>query len=207
MGKTHQSIRVFENPWLEKLTHVHPITPLLVWMPVIAFFTWKSYDESHLPIYAIAGTMVAGMAAWTLAEYVMHRFIFHIEGNNPITQRLHFLIHGLHHDDPVDPTRLVMPPAASIIFAVFFYYFFMFLLGEIWNQPFFAGFLVGYLCYDYIHYAVHHFQPRTPVGRILKQFHMQHHYVDPESHWGVSSPIWDYVFGTLEVRKGKRQTV
>jgi sterol desaturase/sphingolipid hydroxylase (fatty acid hydroxylase superfamily) len=207
MRKPYNSIRVFENPWLEKLTHVHPITPLLVWCPVIAVLLWRSLDLRNLNLSLVVIVVFSGLVSWTLAEYLLHRFLFHLEGETPFTQRLHFLIHGLHHADPVDPTRLVMPPAASIFLGVTLYSLFRYRLGEIWVDPFFAGFLVGYLCYDYIHYSVHHFNPRTPIGRFLKQSHMQHHYVDPNSHWGVSSPFWDYVFGTMVTSKQKRQVV
>ncbi|MBI2712044.1 MAG: sterol desaturase family protein, partial [Bdellovibrio sp.] len=186
--------------------HVHPITPLLVWCPVIGFLIWRSYSVNHLSVVWMVPVVFVGIFSWTLAEYILHRFVFHIEGKTPLTQRLHFLIHGLHHADPVDPTRLVMPPTASLFLGLVLYSLFRLPLGDTWVQPFFAGFLVGYLCYDYIHYAVHHFNPKTPLGRFLKQSHMQHHYVDPESHWGVSSPLWDYVFGTVEVAKRKRQT-
>ncbi|MCM2322727.1 MAG: sterol desaturase family protein, partial [Oligoflexia bacterium] len=58
---------------------------------------------------------------------------------------------------------------------------------------------------DYTHFAVHHFTPRTRYGKMLKQHHMLHHYVDPEARWGVSSPFWDYVFGTLKVKARKKE--
>jgi sterol desaturase/sphingolipid hydroxylase (fatty acid hydroxylase superfamily) len=64
---------------------------------------------------------------------------------------------------------------------------------------------VGYLCYDYIHFATHHFRPRTRVGKFLKQHHMLHHFAEHGSRWGVSSPMWDYVFGTLEEDRPVRQ--
>jgi sterol desaturase/sphingolipid hydroxylase (fatty acid hydroxylase superfamily) len=148
---------------------------------------------------------VAGFFIWTLAEYILHRFVFHFEGEGPIAQRLHFLIHGLHHADPIDPSRLVMPPVASLILGAVLYSVFRGILGPDLIEPFFAFFVIGYLCYDYIHFAVHHFTPRTRFGKFLKQSHMQHHYVSPNSRWGVSSPFWDYVFGTLEDAKGNKK--
>lgn len=96
-----------------------------------------------------------------------------------------------------------MPPLPGIILGTAFYLAFTTVLGRMWGEPFFASFIVGYLCYDYIHFYVHHFQPRHPIGKFLKQSHMLHHYKDPESRWGVSSPFWDYVFGTLGSRAKK----
>jgi len=149
----------------------------------------------------------AGFFLWTLVEYLLHRFVFHYESEGQLGQRIHFLIHGLHHNDPIDPTRLVMPPVASLILAVIFYSAFQCVLGPVFVEPFFAFFLIGYLCYDYIHFAVHHFTPRTRLGKFLKQSHMQHHYVNPNIHLGVSSPLWDYVFGTMEDLKDKERVV
>jgi sterol desaturase/sphingolipid hydroxylase (fatty acid hydroxylase superfamily) len=100
-----------------------------------------------------------------------------------------------------------MPPAASLILGAILFSTFRGVLGPVWVEAFFAFFVVGYLCYDYIHFAVHHFTPRTRVGKFLKHSHMLHHYVSPNSRWGVSSPFWDYIFGTLEEVKDKERAV
>jgi sterol desaturase/sphingolipid hydroxylase (fatty acid hydroxylase superfamily) len=203
--KPYPSIRVFQSPYLEALTHVHPITPLVFWVPVIAFLLYRSVNVHEFGWVAIASMAISGLFVWTLAEYLLHRYVFHYEGTHPITKRLHFLIHGLHHDDPNDPTRLVMPPAGGALIAFPLYLGFRAVLGPAWVDPFFAFFLVGYLCYDYIHFATHHFRPRTRVGKFLKQHHMLHHFAEHGSRWGVSSPMWDYVFGTLEEDRPVRQ--
>jgi sterol desaturase/sphingolipid hydroxylase (fatty acid hydroxylase superfamily) len=111
------------------------------------------------------------------------------------------VIHGVHHEDPQDASRLVMPPFNSVIMGTLLYLGFRVLLGPAWVDPFFGSFIFGYLCYDYIHFSVHYFTPRTPIGRYLKQTHMIHHYAMPNARWGVSSPLWDWVFGTLEERE------
>jgi sterol desaturase/sphingolipid hydroxylase (fatty acid hydroxylase superfamily) len=192
------SIRVFKSDLLERFTHVHPITPLLLWAPIFAYFIWRSFVIDGFSVLGVAGMGFLALALWSLSEYLLHRFIFHFEGDKPFQRRIQFMIHGLHHDDPSDPTRLVMPPIGSLILGVIFYSLFRSIFGAVWVDPFFAFFIVGYLCYDYVHYSVHHFRPRTALGRMLKQNHMNHHFRSPESLWGVSSPIWDYVFGTTE---------
>mgnify|MGYP001564135134 CR=1 FL=1 len=205
MSKQHQSIRIFKNDYLEKLTHVHPLTPLIMWGPFAVWMIWRALMVHSLSVWMIASVGICGFLAWTLVEYGAHRFIFHITENGKLdgtfVERFQYVMHGLHHDDPVDATRLVLPPAPAAAFAIIFYSIFIQILGPVWVEPFFAFFLIGYLCYDYIHFAVHHFKPMTPVGRYLKQVHMIHHFVNPKSHWGVSSPLWDYVFGTLESPK------
>lgn len=198
MEKSYKNIRLFDNPFLERLTHVHPITPLIVWTPIISWMMWRMFIVNELSPYLIGMLGTMGFMSWTLAEYGLHRFLFHYESENPVIQRMHFLIHGLHHEEPNDPTRLVMPPVVSLFLGVVFYFLFRSLMQPEWVDPFFSFFVIGYLCYDYIHFAVHHFKPRTPVGKYLKFSHMQHHYVNPNTRWGVSSPFWDYIFGTLE---------
>ena len=106
------------------------------------------------------------------------------------------MIHGLHHDDPVDPTRLVLPPVPTCLGAVVFFTLFRALLESALAEAVFAFFAVGYLLYDYIHYASHRFVLWTRVGRALQRNHMLHHYGTPDARWGVSSTLWDHVFGT-----------
>lgn len=201
MAKKYQSIRIFKSDALERFTHVHPITPLVLWVPVIAYLFYLSSAIDHLSGSEVIRWAAAGFFIWTLFEYVLHRFIFHWTAQSPLQERIVYLMHGLHHDDPVDPTRLVMPPAAGLFLAVILFCIFRLVLGPLIIHGFFGGFLVGYLCYDYIHYAVHHFTPRTRIGKYLKQSHMTHHYVSHNARWGVSSPIWDYVFGTVVENK------
>ncbi len=199
--KPYPSIRIFENPSLERLTHVHPITPLLLWTPVVAWLAYRGVAAHGFSVLAVAAWMLAGVFVWTLAEYQLHRRVFHFNARTAFQKRIQFLIHGLHHDDPNDPTRLVMPPAAAVILAAllygFFWTLFAFLDLGVAVDPFFAGFLIGYLLYDYTHYWIHHFTPRTRWGKWVKRHHMDHHFVHHEARWGVSSPLWDILLGTL----------
>ncbi|MFL5814724.1 MAG: sterol desaturase family protein [Bdellovibrionia bacterium] len=202
MKKPYQSIRVFENPYLEKLTHVHPITPLLLWAPIVIYLYYYSFTVLQFSVAQVLGLLVAGLIVWTLMEHVLHRYVFHFNAKTPLQKRLQFLIHGLHHDDPNDPTRLVMPPAGSLILAVpiflgFRAIFALFGAADA-TIPFFASFVIGYLCYDYIHYGTHHFKPKSRLGKMINQHHMLHHFVDHDAKWGVSSPIWDYILGTMK---------
>ena len=197
MKKPVQSLRLFENETLEKLSHVHPITPLVFWTPVIAFLIYRSARVHEVAALGFALYAVAGILVWTLAEYLLHRYVFHFIGKSALAQRLHFLIHGNHHDVANDPTRLVMPPMAGVLIAVVLYTPLWAIAGSAIAEPLFAFFLVGYLAYDYTHYAVHHFIPRSKWGRLVKQHHMLHHYADAVGYWGVSSPLWDHVFGTM----------
>ena len=195
------SIPLFQNPWLEKLTHVHPIIPLLIWGPVAIALMWHSLSVHPFGILRFLFLGLSGLITWTLTEYILHRFAFHYVPKRNWEKRIVFMMHGIHHDDPDDSTRLVMPPIAAIIFAVILWNLFSFILGRSLVEPFFAFFLVGYLCYDYIHFSIHFFKPRTSLGRYLKHHHMQHHFITHGARWGVSTPLWDWVFGTLPQTK------
>ena len=198
MQKPYKSIQLFQSPFLERLTHVHPITPLLFWSPIVAILIWRSFAIHQFSLYEVSIFAVAGLMTWTFMEYILHRFLFHFESESKVLQKLHFLIHGIHHSDPLDDTRLVMPPILSVILAIGVYWIARLFLGPMQVEPYFAFLVVGYLGYDYVHYSVHHFKPRTRFGKALKQNHMHHHYIDHNARWGVSSPIWDYVFGTMD---------
>ncbi len=188
------SMKLFQNPLMERMTHVHPSTPFIVWLPIVTLLLWNAFHALDAVSIAILG--VAGFFSWTLAEYFLHKFLFHLETENPYLKRFVFLLHGIHHAQPEDKTRLVMPPIASIPIGSALYLVFLGVFGVDKVQPFFAFFLLGYLCYDWIHYSTHHFKPQTIVGRVLKKNHMDHHFSKEEINWGVSSPLWDYVFGT-----------
>ena len=200
MGTQGRSVRLFQNDLLERLSHVHPLTPLLLWVPVIAWFLWRSLAVYRLEVGALAWLAAAGLLVWTLTEYLIHRFLFHLRPRSLAARRLVFIVHGIHHETPDDPTRLLMPPVPAITACALLYGFFWAVLGRPWVEPFFAFFLMGYLAYDYIHFAVHRGRPRTRAGRFLRHWHMGHHFVTPEARWGVSSPVWDCVFRTAAGR-------
>lgn len=196
--KNYKSITVFQSPLLEKYSHVHPATPFLVFSPVAVYLSVESLHVNQLALSTFATLVFVGILAWTFMEYVLHRHLFHLKDRGPVSRKSQFIMHGFHHIDANDPTRLVMTPIVSITLAILFYVAFKAALGFLWAQPFMVGFLIGYLSYDYIHYYVHFFTPTTRIGKYLKTHHMKHHYVGAESRWGVSSPLWDYIFGTLE---------
>jgi sterol desaturase/sphingolipid hydroxylase (fatty acid hydroxylase superfamily) len=195
-AQTHQSIRLFENEFLERLTHVHPIVPLVFWTPVAGWLLWRSFSVHHHGVAAVLMVGVCGLLTWTLAEYSLHRFLFHFPARSKAGKWLVFLFHGNHHHDPRDKTRLVMPPAGAVPIMAALYGLFGLFLSQQWLEPFCAFFIIGYLVYDYIHYATHHFPMKHPVAKYLKHYHLKHHFSGETGRYGVSSPLWDFVFGT-----------
>jgi dihydroceramide fatty acyl 2-hydroxylase len=122
--------------------------------------------------------------------------VFHYPARSRLGKRFVYLFHGNHHDDPQDKTRLVMPPAGAIPIMAALFFLFGLVIPAPWIEPFGAFFIVGYLIYDYIHYATHHFPMRNPVAKYLRRHHLKHHFSGERGRYGVSSPLWDIVFGT-----------
>jgi sterol desaturase/sphingolipid hydroxylase (fatty acid hydroxylase superfamily) len=187
-------------------THVHWSVPIILYMPVVAYFGWKTSVDPALGAGQAVVLFLAGVLFWTLTEYCLHRFVFHYQPKSRLGRTIHFYSHGVHHDYPNDSKRLVMPPSISIPLAVLFYGLFALIVGRSFVSPWFAGFIFGYICYDEIHYATHHAPMKRGVGQFLKHYHVLHHYKDPGKRFGVSSPLWDYVFGTDE-RGGAKEVV
>jgi sterol desaturase/sphingolipid hydroxylase (fatty acid hydroxylase superfamily) len=210
------SVRIFRNDLMELFTHVHWLVPHVLYLPLIAIILLVARE--HAAPAAVAEYFVGGVVLWTVFEYFFHRFFFHpgptIEGEvrgiverlppgepalqhmRTLRQKHYFLAHGVHHDFPNDTKRLVMPPSVSVPLAVVFFLAFRAALGTGNGAAAFAGFVVGYLAYDTIHYAVHHFSLHGRVMLYLKKHHYRHHYSDSTKDFGVTSPFWDAVMGT-----------
>jgi len=199
--RPEDTCRMFENDFLERFSHIHPATIFFAWIPVAAIFLARSVWRQDVAPLPLAGCFLGGVLTWTIAEYVLHRWVFHWTNDTPWGKRVHFLLHGVHHDYPNDKTRLVMPLPTSIPLAVIFYALFHVALGARLGDPFFAGFVVGYLFYDGTHFYVHHFTPTTRWGKFLRRHHMTHHFADHDGGFGVSSPLWDIVMRTLPSKK------
>jgi sterol desaturase/sphingolipid hydroxylase (fatty acid hydroxylase superfamily) len=187
---------MFENPILEWGSRVHPIVPPLLYLPVIGYLLIRAVGHEHLSGAAVAGVFALGVVAWSLTEYLLHRFVFHLEPDSRWGRRLHFIIHGVHHDFPHDPMRLVMPPSVSIPLAIGFWFLFRAVLGPEWALPAFAGFLLGYLVYDMSHYHMHHHRSKNRLSLALRRYHYRHHFQQSDRGYGVTTPLWDRVFRT-----------
>ena len=203
ISNSQESIRMFNSGLLEKLSKVHFTVPLIIYVPVIAYFTWKAFAVTEIGIPAYILYFLIGLLVWTVTEYLLHRFIFHYELKGKIGERIHFIFHGVHHDYPSDRLRLVMPPSVSIPLAALFYWLFSLLLTKGHLYAFFPGFILGYLIYDITHYAIHHFNFKNSFWKKIKQHHMLHHYADPSKGYGVSSALWDKIFRSDFPKKNK----
>ena len=190
---------MFQSRLLDRFTRVHPVVPVLIYAPVIVVMLILAVQRDGW--WATLGLVLVGYLLWTLFEYWLHRIVFHFEPEKGIGARIHWMIHGVHHDHPNDPLRLVMPPAASIPLAVLVVGALFLIFGSTHAPAVAAGFLFGYIVYDEMHYAMHHHNPTSRLGKRLRELHMRHHFQDDEKGFGISAPYWDVVFRTFSSRR------
>ncbi|TVR86919.1 MAG: fatty acid hydroxylase [Saprospirales bacterium] len=212
MEKTNptKEARLFKNDFLNSMTKTTPLTSVVVYFPVIIALLYVAVVINGLPAVTVAGLFVFAFFFWTLAEYLLHRYLFHWVSDSKIVMRMHYLMHGVHHDHPRDESRLLMPPVPGLIMASFLFLIF-YLIFLLIGQPqlswaFFPGFFAGYLMYSFVHFSIHKFKPPEFL-KPLWIHHNLHHYKYPDKAFGVSNTFWDRVFGTMppkDERLGKK---
>jgi dihydroceramide fatty acyl 2-hydroxylase len=210
-------IGLFKSERLEKLTLISVRTFALSWcvlLPLIAWAGWEgTRGQASGPVLVaglVAGLVAVGLLVWIMFEYAMHRFLFHWETERPVFKWLVYLVHGNHHASPDDPLRGLMPLAVSVPVAGGIWLICLALLGAAGTWVF-LGFMIGYVCYDALHFACHHL-PMTGrisgrIGRLFKRHHMRHHHVDEHANYAITALFLDRVFrtrvGSLKRRTGR----
>lgn len=194
--KNSGSKRLFENPVLEALTRTHIAIPTTLFFVLGAVLGWYAFTHTALSNAAIGLLFVAGLVTFTFVEYWMHRSLYHIDTDTPAKAKFQYTTHGVHHEYPRDKARLAMPPILAVVVAGSLFALFFFLMGEA-AYAFFPGFIWGYSGYLIVHYCVHAYPPPKNFMKHLWINHAIHHYKDGDIVFGVSSPLWDYVFGTM----------
>lgn len=196
--------KIFQNQYLEYLTKTHPLVIWGMYTPALLLLPYFSYSRLEMPGLNILLIFLTGMLAWTLTEYFLHRFVFHHHPETEGGRRLNYVLHGNHHEYPRDRERLFMPAAPSLIMASAFFALFYFIMGR-HAFPFFPGFMLGYLLYGSIHYAIHAWKPPFKWMKPLWRNHHLHHYKSGDLGFGVSNTIWDRVFGTMYDLKNEKE--
>jgi sterol desaturase/sphingolipid hydroxylase (fatty acid hydroxylase superfamily) len=196
--------QLFRNSYLEYLTKTHPLVIWGIYLPVLILFPYYAFDTLAFDGLKIFLTFLGGIFFWTLTEYTLHRFLFHHRPETETGKRVNYILHGNHHEYPRDRERLFMPAAPSLILASLFFLFFYFIIGK--NAfAFFPGFMLGYLMYGTMHYAIHAWNPPFKWMKGLWKNHHLHHYKHSDKGFGVSSTLWDHVFGTMYDLKNEKE--
>ncbi len=193
------SPRMFKSDWVETyFSRVKWWQVVAIWVPVaLGSFAW-TLQKPGAGASAALGCIALGLFAWTLLEYLLHRFLFHFKPDprSELQVDAMWLIHGIHHDYPSDPDRLVMPPFATLVVAALLWMPILWTFGPVYHTAFFGGLVLGYVGYDLTHYWLHHAVPTSDLGKWMRKYHMVHHFSTPEVRFGISTPLWDVVFRT-----------
>lgn len=191
---------LFRNPILEKLSRTHISVPLTVFAVYALSLLYWSVTHTSLSAGTTIGMFFLGFLSFTLVEYLVHRYVYHLSTHTEWRKKFQYNAHGVHHEFPKDKDRLAMPPLLSITAATILLLLFRLVMGD-FTFAFLPGFLVGYAYYLSVHYVVHIYQPPKNFLRALWVNHSIHHYKDGDVVFGVSSPLWDYVFGTMREKQ------
>ena len=197
------SPRMFRVDWIEAyLSRVRPWHVLVIWVPVALWFALRTVRTPGVGLLGALALLLGGLFAWTFLEYAAHRWAFHFrpDPGSELQRDLSFLIHGVHHDWPYDPDRLVMPPILSVPIAIAIGFAMRAVTGPKLFPGLYSGLIAGYLWYDMTHYAVHHLKQRTAFGKLQRRNHLVHHFTQPEARYGVTTPLWDLFFGTYPAK-------
>ncbi|XP_059054592.1 fatty acid 2-hydroxylase [Achroia grisella] len=208
----YRKCRLFESSILESMTFTPWYLVPMCWVPIILYLGYSQLQKHvlcgdsckqdplglHLYLYHI----FLGLVIWSALEYSLHRWVFHLNPGSSVTMiKIHFLIHGMHHKVPFDGLRQVFPPVPAFLLAYVIYMILQLFLAYPLIKL--TGGLIGYLTYDMIHYYVHHGSPEDGTYLYaMKRYHSNHHFVNHDKAFGISSKMWDYIFKTfVHVRK------
>jgi len=195
--------RLFQSQYMEMLTKTNPIVIWCMYIPIMGFMLYKGFNNVEISALKVSSIFVGGMLFWTLFEYIMHRFAFHHLAESQRAKKFVYIIHGNHHEYPRDKERLFMPPVPSLIITAVLFSLYYLIMGN-YALFFFPGFVLGYLLYGSMHYAIHAWNPPYPWMKPLWRNHHLHHYKNDHQGFGVSTTLWDRVFGTMfDLKKEK----
>ena len=196
---------MFQNKILNRLSQTHIATPIIIFLVYAVGLLWYTEANTDIATLTVVALFFAGVLGFTFTEYAVHRWIYHPpHGASEAYKQATYKMHGMHHDYPKDKRRLAMPPVVAIVIATSLLFLFEMVLGE-YSFSYLAGFVVGYALYLVVHYTVHMYAPPRNFLRALWVNHSIHHYSEDEVLFGVSQPLWDYVFGTMpRTEKDKR---
>jgi len=206
-AQKEEKAKLYNNKLIEFVSKAPFGVPHIMWVIVAIAFIWYAIVYTELSLVNVVVICIAGALFWTFAEYVIHRFLYHTETNSENILEFQMSMHGFHHHYPKDPERLAMPPIPGLVLGAVFFGFFYLIMG-IYAVAFFPGFMLGYDAYITIHYYQHRIKsPNYKPWKKLWQHHKAHHYSNPYSAFGVSTRLWDVVFGTMPKASNKKRQV
>ncbi len=180
---------------METMTKTHPFVIYSIYFPIMSVMLYYGVVYKGVSVGKEVLLFLGGLAFWSLFEYLMHRYIFHMVVKSEAGKRFTYTLHGIHHEYPRDRERLFMPPVPSLIISSLIFIGMNAAMGFS-ALSFWPGFMMGYLLYGSMHYAIHSIAPPKWLKALWRNHHL-HHYKYPEKGFGVSSVIWDVIFRTV----------
>ena len=155
----------------------------------------------------IAAHLFLGLLSWGLFEYAVHRWVLHRSPRRRGFNLPGNLTHLRHHANPRSMERLSVQLSEGIPVCVS-YCLLTWAITQSWQSMtyLFTGLIAGYLFYEYLDYQAHHGNSRVRLIRYFRKYHSQHHHYDATVRFGVTSPLFDYLFGTFHIDKGRNPT-
>jgi dihydroceramide fatty acyl 2-hydroxylase len=149
---------------------------------------------------------LTGVLSWGLIEYSLHRLVFHFDAQSEKGRNFVYRMHLYHHANPKTMDDLFASLWLSLPLALC-YCLLALALTRSWQAVvyLYIGLTAGYFSYEFLHYQAHHRAPRLRVFRYLKTYHLLHHHQSSALRFGVTSPLFDYLFGTFQsVRRNRK---
>jgi len=181
------------------------LTPFYFYTAVVALLLIATSRHTEFSRSSILILMLSGFLSWGLVEYILHRFVFHLETVPVLGGKFANTSHLAHHENPKDKNDLFANLKMSVPIASV-YWLLAWVAMRNWMAASYllTGLVAGYFLYEWLHFQAHHGRSRLPVLRYLLKYHLLHHYRTPERRFGVTSPFFDLLFGTPADLRGER---
>jgi sterol desaturase/sphingolipid hydroxylase (fatty acid hydroxylase superfamily) len=181
------------------------LTPFYFYTVVALTFVTAAAISETRSLTSIVGLCLIGVLTWGVIEYSLHRFAFHFEAQTEKGRKRVYAMHLSHHEDPRNMDDLFAGLRLSLPLA-FVYCLLAWSITRSWQAVayLFAGLTLGYFTYEFLHYQAHHLSLRLRLFRYLKKYHLLHHHQSSALRFGVTSPLFDYLFGTFKSTVQKR---
>src|SRR5215213_4090142 len=176
--------------------------PFIFYTAILSAMQYAVVRSGASSLPAAAGLFVGGLLTWGLYEYVTHRWVLHREPKAEGFNLPGNLTHLRHHADPNSLQRLNVQLSESVPVCVVYFLLAWALAGS-WQAAthLYTGLIAGYFFYEYLDYQAHHGTSRGRLTRYFRKYHLQHHHHDATVRFGVTSPLFDYLFGTFHIEQ------
>jgi sterol desaturase/sphingolipid hydroxylase (fatty acid hydroxylase superfamily) len=183
------------------------LTPVFFYTAVVVCLFIVTRHEALSWIASLV-LLASGVLSWGLIEYGLHRFVFHYDARSESGRKIVYAAHLSHHENPDSSDKIFASLLISAPVATAYLLLSWFVTGS-WRAVafLFTGLVVGYFYYEWLHFRSHHRRAKLRLFRYLRKYHLLHHHQTPELRFGVSSPLFDILFGTFRPVRSRRLNV